>query len=204
MGNKKIFCIGLRKTGTLSLHEALILLGYRSLHDVFKGNRLMDLFQENMNQGKKLLDGLETYDAFLGFNVKKFYKILDQQYPDSQFIFTGRDFESWMRSNQVHAWVNRKDPFYKFDFLKIDKEKCEDLYLNHTSDVLHYFKEKPSQLLIFRICDGEGWKTLCPFLGKPIPRIAFPRKNTMKDRFYKLFKNNLGFFWQRHLKNGLF
>ena len=27
------------------------------------------------------------------------------------------------------------------------------------------------------ICDGDGWEVLCPFLGKDIPNVPFPKLN---------------------------
>ena len=46
------------------------------------------------------------------------------------------------------------------------------------SDARGYFsKNRPNDLLVMNICDGEGWEVLCPFLNKPIPNVIFPKKN---------------------------
>jgi hypothetical protein len=31
------------------------------------------------------------------------------------------------------------------------------------------------------ICTGDGWEKLCPFLGQPIPRVAFPKLNVFGE-----------------------
>jgi hypothetical protein len=33
------------------------------------------------------------------------------------------------------------------------------------------------RLLVIDICAREGWETLCPFVGKPIPDAPFPHVN---------------------------
>jgi hypothetical protein len=43
-------------------------------------------------------------------------------------------------------------------------------------------KEK---LASFRLEDGFGWEEMCPFLGKPIPSVPYPRANT-PERFEEL------------------
>ena len=50
-------------------------------------------------------------------------------------------------------------------------------YDEHNKQVIAYFKDKPSQLLVMNITEGDGWEKLCKFLNKPIPNKAFPHKN---------------------------
>jgi hypothetical protein len=45
----------------------------------------------------------------------------------------------------------------------------------HQRNVLWYFQDRPSDLLMFDLCGGDGWEKLCSFLGKPIPDQPFPR-----------------------------
>jgi 3'(2'), 5'-bisphosphate nucleotidase len=41
-------------------------------------------------------------------------------------------------------------------------------------------------LLVLDITAGEGWEKLCPFLGKPIPDIPFPKANVTRIRWMDL------------------
>jgi hypothetical protein len=54
----------------------------------------------------------------------------------------------------------------------------EEAYLSFDHRVRSFFRDKPPEkFLELRICDGEGWDKLCPFLGKGIPEIEFPISN---------------------------
>lgn len=76
---KKIFCIGLARTGTTSLHEILKSLGLKSNH--FAGEIL---YQDNWNI-------INKYDAFSDTPIPFIYKKLDSLHPGSKFILTTRN-----------------------------------------------------------------------------------------------------------------
>ncbi len=40
----------------------------------------------------------------------------------------------------------------------------------------------PDKLLIMNIAAGDGWKKLCPFLGKPIPACPFPQARPIPNK----------------------
>jgi len=46
-----------------------------------------------------------------------------------------------------------------------------------------FFQDKPSQLLIMNIFEGDGWDKLCPFLHKPVSRKPFLHKR--KEKYKK-------------------
>ena len=165
----KVFGVGLSRTGTSSLTFALRILGYNSIHFP-KDPVLM----------------AQDYDALTDTTVAKDYKKLDKLFPGSKFILTIRDNDSWLNSVEAHfkrnpaetreKWVLdlRKSVYGTTDF---NSELMKNAYERHTEDVKRYFKERPDDLLIMNICDGEGWETLCPFLSEPIPAESFPKVN---------------------------
>jgi len=53
-------------------------------------------------------------------------------------------------------------------------------YEKYNKQAIAYFKDKPSQLLVMNIFEGDGWKELCRFLNKPVPNKPFPHKNKGK------------------------
>ena len=55
-----------------------------------------------------------------------------------------------------------------------DESRLSGIYDRHIQAVLSYFKDRPNDLLVINITEGEGWEKLCPFLSKPIPSTAFP------------------------------
>jgi len=173
----KLFNIGLNKSGTTSLSEALNLLGIRTIHYKFQNQRVSDVINTNIDNNNKPLTGLEYYTGFSDFRGKSFYKLLDKEYPNSKFIITTRPLKEWIKSRVAHVKRNLVNKSYKYEFTKIDEKKWikeRDLFFQ---EVNAYFKNSPNKLLIIDITSGDGWDKLCPFLNMPVPNIDFPKKN---------------------------
>lgn len=172
----KVFCIGLNKTATTSLHEALETLGIRGLH--WGGPATRGQIERAMAEGRPLVDDFEGYDAFSDIQVlSDNFELLDRQYPGSKFILTTRDLESWLESRQRHVLRNvaRKQlGQYDGDFLTMDDAAWAKQYHEHHARVHAYFADRPGDLLVMDIEAGDGYEVLCPFLGLPIPDEPFP------------------------------
>lgn len=182
----KIFCIGFNKTGTTSLHLAFEHLGFKSVHFRCEKGMLKDIFIKNHKNKKKLLTGVDDFDAYSDWvfsSTMNFYKKLDKQYPKSKFILHTRNMNDWLDSREAHVKRNQNNPDYRGDFLEIDREKWKNEWKKHHEDVFKYFKNKPEDLLVIDITKGEGWKKLCSFLNVPIPQKPFPKSN--KTNLYK-------------------
>jgi hypothetical protein len=156
----KVFCIGYAKTGTTSQYKALNILGYRSVKMLRGCVKPQGGWVEYI---KKC-----NYDAFTDFPMYlgDLYKKLDKTIPNSKFILTIRDKNSWVKSFENFYGVSSEE-------LNIHIQKYND----HNGQVNKYFKDKPSQLLVMNIIGGDGWDKLCKFLNKPIPTKPFPFKN---------------------------
>jgi hypothetical protein len=63
-----------------------------------------------------------------------------------------------------------------YETVDFDEAKFRAGYRRFHADVARYFADRPNDLLRIRICDGEGWEKLAPFLGKPIPGAPFPHE----------------------------
>lgn len=178
----KIFCIGLNKTGTSSLHEAFELLGYSSIHHVGKEGKIMDFLNTNNRIGKPILEGIDHYNAYSDFSASSYFKKLDKQYPNSKFILNVRNIDDWIRSREKH--VLRKTNLDKLreknpnnGWYHIDKKAWEEEFKKHQSNVLNYFKDRDKDLLVFDVCAGDDWDKLCSFLNVSLPNFPFPFKN---------------------------
>ena len=57
-----------------------------------------------------------------------------------------------------------------------NRERMSYVYDLHIKNVKEYFKDRPEDLLIMNIFEGDGWEKLCCFLSKPVPDIPFPHK----------------------------
>jgi hypothetical protein len=184
----KIFGIGLSRTGTSSLTKALNLLGLRVIHypsDVIT-------YQE-LSHGNYKLSILEKYDGITDIVCSPFFVQFDQTYPNSKFILTIRDIESWLVSLESH-WASREDylshdktdirsnivRFYRavtYGINSFSKQRLEYVYQRHEIEVREYFVNRPESLLIINITAGDGWQKLCKFLDLPNPEQPFPWEN---------------------------
>jgi hypothetical protein len=185
--HQKVFGLGLSKTGTSSLTEALNLVGIRSVHYPFDERTL-----EELKAGCYRLSILEEYQGIMDLPVAPFYAQLDRVYPGSKFILTVRERASWLRSCELHwrlmsEWLENFPQFKRFqEFIGacvygthgFNRERFSYVYETHERNVREYFKDRAGDLLLMDICGGEGWEKLCPFLGVEPPRdTPFPHAN---------------------------
>ena len=184
----KIFGIGMPKTGTTSLHHALELLGYRSIH--FPRD---ELTVSELEAGNYRLTLLNEYDALSDVPIPAIFAQLDHFWPDSKFVLTVRNLDSWLDScanapfNAPES-IPKKDHFRYFyrsllyGCISFNRERFAWVYQNHIRTVTEYFaEEKTSQLLIMDLAAGDGWDELCRFLNVEKPQCEFPHSNPRQD-----------------------
>lgn len=173
MSKSKVFGIGLSRTGTNSLTQALQILGLNTIH-----------FPTDYRH-------VYRYDAATDSPVALAFQVLDISFPGSKFILTLRgDREQWLLSMRflfeilpqkwdiktVHPRMSipklHRALYHTFlDWDPIELSKAYDL---HTQRVRSYFQERPADLLELDIPAGDGWDPLCSFLHKPVPEEPFP------------------------------
>lgn len=192
---KKVFGIGLSKTGTTSLNEALILLGYKSKH--------YPIEMISLNDGKLSIDinEVNNYDALCDTPIALFYKELDEKFPNSKFILSMREIDDWLKSYRIHLGRfpkrSPKEMKLRLDLYgcnRFNTKKLKEAFINHLREVQQYFTDRPNDICTINICAGEGWDKLCDFLGKPKPNIPFPQKDITKYKRIKLILIHLKLF----------
>ena len=170
----KYFGIGLSKTATSSLQRAFAILGFQAAH------YLGEL--EYCNK-------MDIWDFFDDLPIPMRYKELDERFPNSKFIYTGRNVDDWLSSCEAH-WdkkghiTNNNWPEYRMELfgqLHYDSDVFRKTYDEHKLEVLEYFKNRPDDLIIMDICAGDGWEMLCPFVGKAAPKVSFPHRNKTRS-----------------------
>lgn len=171
MVKQKVFGVGLSKTGTVSLTEALKRLGYKAKH-------YPHLFQ--------VLEIAQAFDAVTDTPVIVYMEALDRLYPKAQFVLTVRDEDAWIASCRRHyakkpvekimAWKlwNRRAVYGMHGF---DEAAFRQVRREHEARVKAHFEGREGKLLVLNVCGGQGYETLCPFLGLPVPDEPFPHKN---------------------------
>ena len=179
---EKVFGIGLSRTGTTSLTEALRALGYKAVHCplsivAFNGN------------GLKLNTAIvEQFDAFTDSPVARVYRELDQAYPGSKFILTTRPLDNWM-----HSMRRMRASFALLTLLPKVRQLAQDLggtasfgderalangFLTHNRSVREYFGSRIGKdLLVLDVSAANAWGRLCGFLGHEAAPREFPHYN---------------------------
>jgi len=212
VNKEKIFNIGLHRTGTSSLADALTKLGYKVWHGPY--------FKKLENNYYEKFDAL-TDTQVKGKNQPDFnYKKLYEKFPNAKFILTVRkDKDKWCesiyKSNRFFKGYRLfipedyittnfcKDLVYPKDIKKriseLTKQDLIDIFDKHNNDIIKFFKDNNAsdKLLIFDITNGDGWEELCGFLNKPVPKNKYPKINeidlTFKLSLYKTLGTNLNF-----------
>jgi hypothetical protein len=175
----RIFGIGLNKTATSSLHDALTILGFNSLHD--GGPTVHDAVLAAIDAEQPLLSNLDPrVDAFsdIGLLSRRF-GILDRQYPGSRFILTVRPLDAWIDSRRRHVARNVADKAigeYDGTFLVVDEPKWIEEWEHHTERVRTYFAGR-TDFLEIDLTHSPSWGPICDLLGLAEPESPFPWAN---------------------------
>lgn len=182
----KIFGIGLSKTGTTSLANALEILGYKTRD--YPG--LLHYSPGDLGS----IDGslLDAYDALTDTPIPSFYRELDARYPDAKFILTIRDAESWLKSCKkqfTQKLADKQNEAHNRLFMDLygctvfDEQKFSAGYDRFIEGVHAHFRDRPGKLLVMNVAAGDGWESLCPFLNQAVPEIPFPKANVTQIRW---------------------
>lgn len=184
---KKVFCIGLHKTGTSSLHDFALQCGYKSTHTVhwMKNENMLEEFDF-------FSDGGSHFDDQNEFN----YEELLRRYPDALFILNTRDARSWVVSKLKHAgWT--KDTVIEPDenFTPYSDWKDKSFFniraflehkFNYEAKVTNYFqKNHPDKILFIDVTKNkeQNVKDLIKFLGVNLDKtIEFPHSNKARKK----------------------
>jgi len=196
---QRVFCVGMNKTGTSSLNHCFRTLGIQPVASP------PVLRRAGIEAVKAILErgdhepALRLAVDYRGFedrpwNMGDMYRRLDERFPDSKFILTVRDPDTWWRS--VSHWIGVTKPRIAETYRlhlgagSLDRDEMVRGYLAHNDRVQAHFAGT-DRLLVMDIEKGAGWEALCEFLGLAVPRVPFPHANrqayTETDRL--LFRN---------------
>jgi hypothetical protein len=169
---KKVFGVGLNKTGSKTLATYLRRLGFR--HRSYDSNTTTespsyDLFAAGDIGG--LLDIMEDFDSCEDWPWPMLYRELDERFPDARFVLTVRDSaDRWYRSLCNMAVRIGPLPLYERSVYGHamphgHREEHIRIYEEHNEAVTRHFASRSDKLL--RLCwdEGDDGATLARFLG---------------------------------------
>lgn len=166
------------------------------------------------NKMEEVLSITERFDALQDVPWAILYKELDSKYPKSKFILTVRNDDNWIRSVQNH-FSKRYIKLHEWIYGNGVAFGNEELYLNyyrkHNTDIQLFFKDRPDDLLIMNLENGDGWEKLCPFLQiDEVPSIKFPTANKGKhnrsyvDKTKRVIKSIMPIWMRKMISKTLF
>lgn len=205
----KVIGAGFGRTGTLSLKNALEVLGFGKCYhmlEILKQPSHMKHWTEIMHRGKADWETLfKDYQSAVDWPVAAYYRDLMAVYPEAKVILTVRDPGSWHRSIMttfyqarrafvvritqlvptLHQFLNAMENALwhgVFQDKLEDKSYAVEVFKNHVEEVKRIVP--PERLLIFEA--RQGWEPLCAFLNVPVPiDKPYPHKHkgTLVRRF---------------------
>ena len=178
----KVFGIGLSRTGTTSLTEALRILGYRAVHCP------LSVLQFQGRSLKLSRDIVDRFDALTDTPIARMYRELDEAFPGSKFVLTTRPIDKWMGSvRRMRMSFTLLTALPKVRQLARDlcgttsfrdERALENAFVSHSRNVRAYFGERLSKdLLVLDVGSADAWETLCGFLGHQAQPRPFPHYN---------------------------
>ncbi len=188
--SRKVFGIGLNKTGTTTLGQCGRILGLRCTSC---DRTLLEDFRLNSDLSRTI-QVVEANDLFEDWPWPLLYRELDRLFPGSKFILTVRSCETrWLKSISQHSL--RTNPAkhcrklaYGFSYPYRHEQEYLDFYRTHNQNVREYFADREEDFL--EVCweNGDGFEKLCAFLGLPDPGVRVPHANKGSEQHPSLFR----------------
>ena len=183
---------GFGRTGTASMREALVRLGFGPCDHMvenFEHQERFALWDEALRRKtagepidwKPLLTG---FRAIVDWPGAYFWKELTSAHPEAKVILTVRDPERWYDSISATIFTLQDDQWPEgprdiiynrtFNGRLTDRAHCQTVFAQHAEAVRETIA--PDRLLVFDV--KEGWEPLCAFLAVPVPEDEpFPHVN---------------------------
>jgi hypothetical protein len=186
----QVFGAGFGRTGTLSLREALIRLGFGPCAHMLDnvehperfalwGEALRCKHADEPIDWQPLLSG---FRAIVDWPGAYFWRELAAAHPQAKVILTIRDPERWYDSIQATIFSLPEQSGagrniarnHVFGGRVTDRAHCQAVLATHNQAVQQTIA--PERLLVFDVKDG--WGPLCAFLDLPVPEDEpFPHAN---------------------------
>ena len=168
--SSKIFIIGLPRTGTTSICNSFLQLGYKTAHTAYTQQ------------------AITSADVIADTPVFSEYALLDEHFSNSRFINLERDLTKWLPSirqllARMHTNLMRPDGgfnshlkrcyfdvFGQYSLAELESDEyLTACYQRHQQQVADYFKRRTNQLLTLNVADSNSPQLLQQFLNTQQP-----------------------------------
>lgn len=177
----KVFGIGLNRTGTSSLRQALRRLGYR--HTGFSAKLVRAWARGEMEPLHRVAD---FYESFEDWPWPLVWREMEARHgARARFVLTLRRSPGiWLASLKRHAARTATAGHVRrlvYGHASPEGHEAELLafYERHEREVRAHFAapERAGRLAVLCWERGDGWAELCGFLGERVPDLPFPHAN---------------------------
>ena len=185
IGHRKVFGIGLNKTGTTTLGTCLSQLGLQ--HMSCRHDLLIKLREGRFDE---IFSVIDLYDSFEDWPYPLMYREIFERYGDSALfvLTTRRDARTWLNSLKAHSLLTNPVHHsrllaYGYNYPHEDEVHHLDFYEQHNAEVREFFAARGASDRLLEVCweHGDGWAELCAFLGLKTPDAPFPHANARRD-----------------------
>ncbi|KZT50496.1 hypothetical protein CALCODRAFT_184342 [Calocera cornea HHB12733] len=205
-GELEVIGAGLSRTGSVSLHAALTILGFGPCHHgavLFRyPSQSVALIRALNGEPTDFRSIMRGYRSTVDIPLCNFVPELLAAFPNAKVVLSVRDSpEQWWQS-MGNTVVEMSYPSYRISVWPVRylwlwgevvrlmlERKWDPLYgnsgrrvgiQNYTRHEAYIRRIVPDdQLLVFNV--KEGWEPLCAFLDVPVPDVPFPRTNDTKE-----------------------
>ncbi len=206
----KVVGAGFGRTGTLSLKNALEMLGFGPCYHMLEVMERPDhiaLWHSLAFGGAMDWDLLfRDFQSTVDWPTARYWREIAAHYPEAKVLLSVRDPEAWYKSmsDTIFRGLTMRMPeggpetsrqpvgFARkiiledtFGGVSEDKAHAIEVFNRYNQNVRETID--PARLLVFDV--KEGWEPLCRFLGVPQPDQPFPRLNdtaTMQARMKQM------------------
>lgn len=200
----EIIGAGFGRTGTLSLKQALEMLGFGPCYHMIEvlgkpENAAHVAVWRQAGEGA-VVDWpalLRGYRSTVDWPGSRFWRELRAQWPAARVILTLRDADRWYDSVMKTIWPASSglmnadaEPFKSFGEMHDrviwsgtfggrieDRAYAKHVFEEHNAEVKR--SVPTDRLLVYE--PGEGWERLCDFLGVDVPDAPYPHSNSSED-----------------------
>ncbi|WP_370399369.1 sulfotransferase family protein [Sulfitobacter sp. JB4-11] len=201
----RVIGAGIGRTGTMSLKIALEQLGFGPCYHMVE---LLDNMPSQLPLWQDAVAGrpdweqiFQGYHSAVDWPTARFFRELNETYPDAKFVLGYRSPQSWAESfshtiymalsdisqapPEQHEWLHMVTEILRQNGIPpgLDVAGLEKAFAAHIEAVKAAIP--PKQLLVFEAKDG--WVPLCNFLDVPVPDDPYPRTNDRAE-FWEIMK----------------
>jgi len=200
----EIIGAGFGRTGTLSLKQALEMLGFGPCY------HMIEVLAKPENAAHvpiwtQAAEGadvdwpalLRDYRSTVDWPGSRFWREMRKQWPEARVILTLRDADRWHDSVMKTIWPassalknSDAEPLKSFGVMHDrviwsgtfggrieDRAYAKHVFEEHNAEVKR--SVPTDRLLVYE--PGEGWERLCAFLGVAVPDAPYPHSNSTED-----------------------